>query len=156
MLAVVTACGGADPGDGYLARDPCTPLAITTVDPATSAAQRDGTTAALALWRGRGVTAFDPSPAAFDPAGAIEIRFTDAAATFHGVYDPDHAQVLVNRDLVDPQMIAIVVAHELGHVFGLGHVAPEARRSLMNPGNLVTPPTEDDQRTLEIRWGRCP
>jgi len=155
MLAVIAACGGADPGDGYVARDPCTPLAISIqrADPATSAPQRAGTTAALALWRGRGVTAFDPAP---DPApDTIEIEFADAAATFHGIYDPAHAQVLVNRDLTDPQAIAIVVAHELGHVFGLGHIAPEERQSLMNPGNLVTPPTEDDQRTLEARWGSC-
>lgn len=155
MLAVVTACGSA-PGDGYIARDPCAPLVITMADPAASAVQRDGTTGALALWRGRGVTAFDADPDPADPASAIEVQFAAAASTFHGIYDPGAARVLINRELTDPGAIAIVVAHELGHVFGLGHIAPQARISLMNPGNLATPPTADDQRTLEDRWGRCP
>jgi len=64
-------------------------------------------------------------------------------------------RVLINRDLADPAMVAIVVAHELGHVFGLVHVSPAARLSLMNPGNLVTPPTDADQQTIEALWGRC-
>jgi predicted Zn-dependent protease len=63
--------------------------------------------------------------------------------------------VLINRDLVDRTALAIVIAHELGHVFGLVHVAATTRLSLMNPGNVVTPPTDADQRALEAMWGAC-
>jgi hypothetical protein len=151
----------ADSTESYIARDPCAPLALAA--PTASAAEQAGIAGAVALWRDRGVAAFDPAPDASDPTTAaasaaalpIEIRFDAAASTFHGVYDPATASVLINRDLADPATIAIVVAHELGHVFGLAHIAPATRLSLMNPGNLVTPPTAADQGALEARWGRC-
>ena len=158
MLAGVAACGGSDPSS-YAPHDPCTALAISA--PAATAVEQDGIADALVLWRGRGVSAFDqaaPGPTTIDtapPPAAIEIRFAGAAAAFHGVYDPASASVLINRDLVDRSMLAIVIAHEIGHVFGLLHIAADARLSLMNPGNLVTPPTDADQRALEALWGVC-
>ena len=153
MLAGVAACGGSDPSS-YAPRDPCTALAISA--PAATEVERDGIAGALALWRGRGVSAFDPQPTSdAPPAAAIEIRFSTAAAAFHGIYDPASASVLINRELVDRRALAIVIAHELGHVFGLAHIAAAARLSVMNPGNLATPPTEADQGALEALWGAC-
>jgi hypothetical protein len=156
MLAALAACGGSAPSE-YVTRDPCTPLAVTVS--AATAGERDGIAGAVALWRARGVSAFDAMPAVVPDAprapGAIEIRFDDAAATFHGVFDPTADRVVINRDLADPATLAIVIAHELGHVFGLAHVAPATRLSLMNPGNLVMPPTDGDQRALEALWGIC-
>jgi len=155
MLVALAACGGSDHSE-YVARDPCAALAITAVSP--TAVERDGVSDALALWRAHGVSAFDAAPAdagATAPAAALEIRFDDAAATFHGAYDPASDRVEINRDLADRATLAIVIAHELGHVFGLVHIAPTARISLMNPGNLITPPTDADQRALEALWGAC-
>jgi Matrixin len=159
MLAALAACSGADQ-PAYVPRDPCATLAIIA-SPAT-AVERDGITDALALWRERGVAAFDPATGVTSPApapdaapDAIEVHFDDAASVFHGVYDPDTDRVIINRGITDRATIAIVVAHELGHVFGLSHITASTRVSLMNPGNLVTPPTDDDQRTLEARWGVC-
>jgi hypothetical protein len=156
-LAVLAACS-ADPAASHVARDPCAALAVTPAD-ATSV-ELDGIAAALALWRDRGVSAFNPATA--DPtaspdaaAPAIAIRFDDAAAVFHGIYDPPSATITINRAITDRTTLAIVVAHELGHVFGLAHIAAATRASLMNPGNLVTPPTDADQRTLEALWGTC-
>jgi hypothetical protein len=157
MLAGVAACGTSDPSISYVARDPCAALVIdaATVTPV----QQGGIADALALWRDRGVAAFDLGApgdgAASEAAVAIQIRFDDAAATFHGIYDPESASVVINRDLVDRGMLAIVIAHELGHVFGLEHIPIATRASLMNPGNVATPPTDADQRTLEARWGAC-
>jgi hypothetical protein len=150
MLVALAACGGSDHSE-YVARDPCTALAITAG--AATAVERDGIAGALALWRERGVAAFDDAQAA--GAASIEIRFEDAAAAFHGVFDPAADRILINRDLADPATLGVVIAHELGHVFGLVHIAPAARVSLMNPGNLITPPTDDDQRALEGLWGSC-
>lgn len=218
MLAVLTACS-ADPSASYLARDPCEALVVNTAD--ASPLELDGITAAFALWRDHGVSAFDstipsatppvtaildptrpdtgmpdgtdrdanrddrnrdeaisggsnlgdanpgganagdpiadnaPSGAIADAVGPIEIRFGDAAETFHGVYDPSSATITINRALTDRAALAIVIAHELGHVFGLAHVAAATRASLMNPGNLATPPTDADRRTLEALWGTC-
>jgi hypothetical protein len=145
---------------------------VTPVD--ATPAELDGIAAAFTLWRDRGVSAFDdtsadptastnaptpgttpPAAASNEGAAAIAIRFDEAAQAFHGVYDPPSATITINRAITDRTMLAIVVAHELGHVFGLAHVAAATRASLMNPGNLVTPPTDADQRTLEALWGTC-
>jgi Zn-dependent protease with chaperone function len=150
MLAALAACS-ADHAASYDARDPCAALAITPLD--ATPVELDGISGAISLWRDRGVSAFDPALAADPPA--VAIRFDDAAEAFHGVYDPASATIAINRGITDRTTLAIVVAHELGHVFGLAHVATVTRASLMNPGNLVTPPTDADQRTLEALWGTC-
>lgn len=150
---MLAACS-SDPAD-YTPRDPCAALAIAPIAP--TAAQSDGVTAALALWRGRGVTAFDLAGSSGSASAApLEIQFADAAATFHGVYDPPSNRVLINRDLTDPDMLGIVIAHELGHVFGLVHIPPATRASLMNPDNVITPPTDADRAALQTLWGSCP
>lgn len=145
---MLAACS-ADPAASHVARDPCTALAVTPVD--ATPVELDGIAAAFTLWRDRGVSAFDSAAA----DSAIAIRFDDAADAFHGVYDPPSATITINRAITDRTTLAIVVAHELGHVFGLAHIAATTRASLMNPGNLAMPPTDADQRTLESLWGSC-
>jgi hypothetical protein len=150
--AACAACGDPQASEGAGAHDACAPLTVTAA--AASAAEQAGIDGALALWRDHGVSAFDAAPPGA-PATTIDIQFADAPAAFHGVYDPAADRVLINRDLTDPATIAIVIAHELGHAFGLVHISPAARRSLMNPGNVITPPTEADQQAVEGLWGRC-
>jgi hypothetical protein len=155
MLAAAAwaACGDPQASEGAGAHDACAAIAITTST--ATPAEQAGIDGALALWRDRGVSAFDAAMPGPTPGPTIDIQFADAAAVFHGVYDPTADRVLINRDLTDPATVAIVVAHELGHVFGLVHVSPAARQSLMNPGNLVTPPTDADQQAVQGLWGRC-
>ena len=148
LLVVVAACSGSE---SVVAHDPCAPLAVEA--PGATADEQAGLADALALWRGRGVTAFTADA----QAPTITLRFEAAADTFHGLYEPDQADILINRDLItDRAPLSIVIAHELGHVFGLVHIAPAVRPSLMNAGNLVTPPTDADQRALAQLWSACP
>lgn len=157
VLALVAACGGSE-SVSVEAHDACAPLALHVAQ-ATSI-QQAGVNDALALWRSHGITAMSISDAVGDAGDdAIHVRFADAAETFHGVYDPPSASILINRDLTTGKTsaeLAIVIAHELGHVYGLVHIDRDDRLSLMNAGNLTTPPTADDQRALEALWGACP
>jgi hypothetical protein len=140
--------------------DVCAPISLAVNAP--SDAQRAGIDGALALWRAHGIETVrvldGPDAIATDalaPDGVIELRFETAGGPFHGLYDDETSIVYVNSSIEDPTPMAIVIAHELGHSFGLLHVASAERSSLMNPGNLVTPPNEGDQAEVEALWGRC-
>jgi hypothetical protein len=129
--------------------DACSPPMPTVVTSATNA-QLSAVTAAETLWRTRG------APALGVHAGTpLDIRFDPAAPFFHGQYDDTASVIYINADLTDATALPIVIAHELGHAFGLVHVNPDERASLMNAGNLTVLPTEADQAALEALWGVC-
>jgi predicted Zn-dependent protease len=112
-----------------------------------STAQLDGMAAGQALWQARGAQGLGLR------AGAtLEVRFRDAAFAYHGLYDDEEGVIYINTSLTEPSL-EIVIAHELGHAFGLFHVTD--RPSVMSPGNLTTPPTDRDQRALAELWGTC-
>jgi Zn-dependent peptidase ImmA (M78 family) len=85
----------------------------------------------------------------------LQIQFMKAAGPFWGQYDDQTGVIFINESIADVDVLSIVIAHELGHAFGLHHVERQERMSLMNPANTVTPPTEADQRELEQLWGAC-
>jgi len=136
-LAFVAACSGGG-GDTTidLTYDPC---ALTIVVDETG---RQGVDDALALW---GFTQADGPP--------LAVTFEQAATAFHGLYDDERGIVIINSAIGDPAVLAIVIAHELGHAFGLEHRSD--RTSVMNSGNLATPPTADDRDAVNALWGPC-
>lgn len=120
--------------------DPC---AVAPRPDAGTPAQLAGITDALALWQ------LMP-----DQTVPLEVRFEDAAPSFFGVYDDEAGIVFVNRRITEPHALSVVIAHELGHAFGLPHV--DGRPSLMNPANSQTEPTAEDRAALVALWGTCP
>ncbi len=88
------------------------------------------------------------------PAPCCRFIFRSQARPFHGLYDAPSGQIYINDDLAGDEL-AITIAHEVGHSFGLVHIPSNERASLMNPANLTVVPTPADVATLAGLWGRC-
>lgn len=168
MLAVL-ACGAcAANTDGVLdvTYDPCATQVAANED--ATADEIAGLGAALALWNEGGgfrLTAADRSGASESGAsesGAAEsgdqpslvVRFQVEFGAFRGFYDDEVGEIIVNRNLA-PDARTIVIAHELGHAFGLWHVASSTRRSVMNPHNTTIAPLPNDVEDVRMLWGTC-
>ena len=148
-VIALCACGApSNPDTAGILYSPCDQVLVQP-EAGTTEAEHGSVTAAIALWRDVGLTALSTSEGV-----SVPVRFADAAAVFHGVYEPSSGIVFINRDLGGAAR-DITVAHELGHALGLPHVALEERPSVMNPGNLTVLPSPSDQAALQRLWG-CP
>lgn len=129
--------------------DPCAPvhLAATGATDDQLASIDD----AIALWSAAGVTAPSRQPA----DASLDITFEAGAPALYGYFDDAAAAIYINLELTGHDR-AITIAHELGHAFGLVHIPPGQRISVMNPGNLTIAPTSDDHAAIETIWGSCP
>jgi hypothetical protein len=122
LLTFLLACTTSPaPGTG-ITDDACQPIVVVP-GPDTSPEERAAVAAGIALWKQRGVSPFtlDDVPG----APRIPLTFQDAAAIFHGYYDPAGGQVFINRALTDPHQRAVTIAHELGHALGGEGAWPE-------------------------------
>jgi Zn-dependent peptidase ImmA (M78 family) len=151
VVCVLAACG-SPPDDGVIdiTYDPCT-TALALDSP--SAEQEDGIDVGLRLWNERAALVLNRSADIID-APAVTVRFDEAAEAFHGVYDDERGIIFINESLSGHEL-AVTIAHELGHAFGLIHVKPSTRESLMNPSNVDIEPTEEDAEQLRALWGTC-
>ena len=146
----VFALVGCSRGDDVtidVTHDVCAP--ITLASASMTDGQATGIDDAIALWQARGVGTLERVA----DAATIEVRFESAAEAFHGVYDDENGIIYINTAITDPRPLAIVIAHELGHAFGLDHIA--GRPSLMNAGNTLVLPTAEDDAAVQALWGPC-
>lgn len=142
VLILVTACGGTADTTIDITHDPC---AGVTLDGGRTELQQAGIAGAIALWSAGGVVLAD--------GAEIPVMFEPASQAFRGVYDDERGVIHINDAIAELDPLAIVIAHELGHAFGLAHVTD--RPSLMNPANLTQPPTDEDRLAVEALWGSC-
>lgn len=158
-LALIGGCAGG-PQDTTLdiVSDVCEPTAVIAPSD-VSQPQLASIDEALTMWARIGFDRFRLAvgEGADDVLESqhIEIVFDDAAEIFHGLYDDEHGVVYINRALSNDHERSVTVAHELGHAFGLQHVASGARISVMNPANLVVEPNDGDAAELVALWGAC-
>lgn len=150
-MAIVGACADSDRSIDIVC-DPCQPV---IVQPAASptAIQAAGIATAIELWRAVGITTIQDTPVSSDNATTLVIHFQAASPAFRGLYDDEARVIYINDGLTDAGSLGIVIAHELGHAFGLEHV--RGVESLMVPGNLSIPPTDADLASLTAKWGTC-
>ena len=106
---------------------------------------------ATSLWRDVGVG--DASRDA-PTSDAVTIEFVTGGPVSFGLYDGADRRIYVNRTLTADED-AITIAHELGHAFGLVHVPPATRASVMNAGNLTIAPNLGDRDAIDALWGAC-
>jgi hypothetical protein len=173
FLPLTAGCGNpsAGPGGPAIRFDACRAVALV-LDVSATANQQTGARAAVDLWNsaaGTDLSMVQPSvqpivqPSVAQPAtqpldasqtapATLPVVFQAAAAPSHGLFDPTLGEVFINDDLV-ARPLAVTIAHEVGHAFGLVHVSN--RPSVMNPGNLDIEPNSADVAALADLWGRC-
>ena len=148
IIALLAACAST-PDRPVISFDACQPLRVSAAG--ASADQAAGLDDAISMWHAIGVTGVARDDAAAD----LTVVFESAAPAFHGYYDDQDAAIDINEDLDDPVERAITIAHELGHAYGLVHVEPAQRVSVMNPGNLTVAPVLRDREAIDALWGAC-
>jgi len=146
-LGLVPACSSSDEVDTVY--NPCAPLTIA-LGPDATAAEVNGVEGAILLWSdvlpvqitiGSGERAADVLPIHFESDVPYRAMYWDSIGV-----------ISVSRDRLEPAEYPLAIAHEMGHAFGLLHVTPEERPSVMNVGNVEIAPTPEDAAGVHACW----
>jgi hypothetical protein len=132
--------------------DPCSPLILESPPDATEE-ERASIAEGVELWREvfAIATTLDEGP---EDARRLPIEMVEESF-YMGFFDDKNGVIRLGRRVTDPDVRAVVMAHELGHAFNLFHVASSERASVMNRGNKEVVPTAADAESLERKWGVC-
>lgn len=131
--------------------DPCAGVAIAVEG--HDANQLSAVDAAVALWNGSGPLRLTRDETLGLPR--LAVSFEKAALAFRGVYDDESGTVIVNSALTGERTRTIIVAHELGHAFGLLHTGEHDGASVMKADNTNVAPTPSDMAKLQSVWESC-
>ncbi len=156
-LFSLAACADKDKEPIANVFDACEPLVVAP-DEQLAPERLDSVREAVDMWNrtsGSRLVLEDDAGDELKDAPRLPLHFEKAAAAFHGFYDDEAVEIFINTELSDPNERRITVAHELGHVFGLYHVDPSERPSVMNNGNLEFDVMPKDVETLRATWGAC-
>jgi hypothetical protein len=148
-IAFLTGCADAPPGAVERVFDPCATRVVVPNDATDE--ERASVDAALALWN----EAAGLSLSRDGEGEPLPIELVHTLPALFGAYDDRAGTILINRSISDPRARSIVLAHELGHAFGMLHAAPEGGESLMRAGNTSVPPTPLDVQRLRSLWDVC-
>lgn len=153
-LPVIAACSGAPAID--VTYDPCSPLLVAT-NSQSLPGEVEAIEGALAMWsqvlptqielRGQ-VDELDDRP-------VLPIDFESGDTFYRAMYWDAWGEISISREKLAPEDYDIAIAHEMGHAFGLWHVAVDDRSSVMNEGNLDILPTADDAADVRGLWPAC-
>lgn len=133
--------------------DPCSPLTIA-VEPDLGTAEAVGVEDAVLAWARVLPTRIEVGSGSAR-RDVLPIRFVSGNTFYRAIYWDSLGTISISRDRLAPEQYAVAIAHELGHAFGLLHVAPEERPSVMNVGNVEVAPTERDAAEVAARWETC-
>lgn len=131
--------------------DPCAPIALSAAT-GTRPDELAGIGDAIAMWKR--VASVELATDAIAGARRLPIQF-ETGIWYDGSFDDLLGRITIARQISDPHVRAVVIAHELGHAMSLYHVPASDRRSVMNPGNRTVEPTADDGAALARVWGDC-
>lgn len=153
ILCLAMGCAPAEDHHLDVIYDICEPVVVEPPANA-SAAQLASLDEAIEMWRAAGVARLGrAAPDTAPEVPRVRLRFQRAAPMFYGLYEDERGEIVINTEVRDHRARAVVIAHELGHAFGLWHI--DGRRSVMNSGNRKTPPGPGDLRDLLSVWGPC-
>lgn len=150
-LGVVSACAADE--EVETTYDPCSPLTIALASDAT-AAEVTGVEGAILAWT-RVLPAQIVVGTGPQAANVLPINFESGDTFFRGIYWDGPGEIAIGRDQLDPEDYALAIAHEMGHAFGLLHVAKTTRSSVMNVSNLEIAPNEEDAAEVRALWATC-
>lgn len=152
VFVALAACSG-DPSV-ETTFDPCSDLTIVAAA-GTTAAELESIDEAVLVWGAVLPVDIEVAASTGAPAGALTIHFDSGDTFYRALYFDAIGAIHISREHLAPGDHPLAIAHELGHAFGLLHVPPDERESLMNVGNLEVPATEADAGAVRALWSSC-